>query len=287
MAYVKKIRKSIWKWVIPIIIVCLFLYLVNVLLFTGKKVYHCSSSRHVDTNEVKYILNLERWYQLMNNDFNKHRTNTSAWCAIPSKIHSLSQLLCQMYGKGPCPLLPCHYIHSSSDTFEDIRCTHDGQKQKSANQPTDLLCKRSYSLDLLWKHSSYPSIIADPLTAFNPQLYRQILNDQYRSCDSIWGLDFNYESITNYPWTGERTNRELFDVTFGYDRNIYDFIPQPWLFNYIDRLKFTPNRRSMEDVMRRKKFIHSPSSSNLYWTNTPTVLNTLRIFHSHDFLLEK
>ena len=284
MAYLNKIRKSFWKILLSVILVFLFFSLCDLIFLSGEKVNHCSSVSNVNTSAVKYIFNLEHWRQLMLHDLDKYRKNASAWCGIPPKVHSISQAICQMYGKDNCPLLPCHYIHSSSNTLEDIRCTHDGRIKTSANDESDLLCKRGYSLDLFLKDSSYPSMIADALTPFTDQLYRKTLNNHYRSCDSIWGMRFNFESITHYPWTGERSNLKLFDITFGYDRLIYDFIPHPWLFNYIEELKFTSKRRSIEDVMRRKKFIHSSSSSsNLYWTNTQTVLKIQLKSHSYYF----
>ena len=271
MSYFRR-RKLFWSIFFSIIIVCLFFSPRTLPFVDHTKVNHCSFSTNDNDRTVKYIFNLEHWRQLMYNDLNKYKANASAWCDVPWQIRPLADDLCRMYNVQDCRRLPCHFIYSSSDTLEDIQCLNDGRIQTSTNENSDLLCKRGYSLDLFLNDSSYPSIIADPLTPFSDRLYRYTLEEDYRSCDSIWGLRFNFESITNYPWAGKKKNLQLFDLTFGYDRAIYDFVPRPWLYNYIERLKFNSKRLPIDEVMKKKKPIQSPSQ--IYWTNTQTVWNS-------------
>jgi hypothetical protein len=193
----------------------------------------------------------------------------------------ISDAICRMYNRNDCTRLPCQMIYSSPSTLEDIKCLHGGRVAKknddnSIQNSSDLLCKRGFSLDLFLKKSddfSYPSIIADAFTSLSNELYIDVLNNSFRTCDSIWGLIFNFESISNYPWAADKEKLKLFDVTFGYDRLLYDLVPAPWLFNYVEQLKMTSKRLSIQKVMDSKKPIHSITTSNIYWINASTVSN--------------
>jgi len=244
-----------------------------------KQMNLCLSSRRHNNDKVKYIFNLDRWRDLMGNNRRYLTKNNPSWCDVPSELLIISNAICRMYSGNDCTRLPCQMIYSSLNTSEDVKCTHGGRikkttDEKSIEKQSDILCKRAFSLDLFLKKSddfSYPSIIGDSLTPLSNELYINVLNNQFRSCDSIWGLIFNFESITNYPWNADQKKLQLFDITFGYDRSLYDFVPAPWLFNYVEQLKSNSTRLSIEKVMERKKVIHSNTTSDIYWTNTPTV----------------
>ena len=135
-------------------------------------------------------------------------------------------------------------------------------------------CKRGSSLDLFiqkWQKYSYPSLIADPYLPLSDDLYRNVLHNRYRSCSSMWGFHFNYESIIYYPWTANRNKLALFDVTFGYDRSIHDFTPPSYLLTYVEQLRFTSERLTIQQAMDSKKTIHSVTKSDFYWPNLLSV----------------
>ncbi|CAF1372739.1 unnamed protein product [Didymodactylos carnosus] len=134
--------------------------------------------------------------------------------------------------------------------------------QNKIDKRPEYVCKRSFALDLFLSNSSYPSIIAEGATPLDDKLYVNVLNKSFRSNDSIWGLIFNFESIIYYPWAGDRKRLKLFDITYGYDRSLYDLTPRPWLFACIDRL----TNISIEKAIQNKKEISSNVTT--YWTNT-------------------
>ncbi|CAF4237706.1 unnamed protein product, partial [Adineta steineri] len=170
---------------------------------------------------------------------------------------------------------PCRLVYSSNETLRDVKCSPGGRvftanNDKSTQNEADFTCKVGFSLDLFIKKStnySYPSIIVDAFTELSTDLYINILNQQHRSCNSMWGFLFNFESISNYPWTKDSDKSKLIDVSFGYDRSRHDFIPHPWLFNYVEQIKFTSKRLSMQQVMSSKMPINSIENSDTYWTN--------------------
>ncbi|CAF1688527.1 unnamed protein product, partial [Adineta ricciae] len=194
------------------------------------------------------------------------------WCDVPKQLQIIANALCQFYDFSPCNRLPCEFIYSSTKTLVDIKCPKYGNVWR--NKPNDTLeefqCKRGYSLDLFnidERNQSYPSIIADPFTPISNDFYVKVLHNRYRSCNSMWGIQFNFESLSYYPWSGDRQKTKLFDVTFGYDRSVYDFVPPPWLMNYIDGIDQTSKRLSLEQVMNNKKSVNSLQRKELFWTN--------------------
>ncbi|CAF1392736.1 unnamed protein product, partial [Rotaria sordida] len=94
---------------------------------------------------------------------------------------------------GDCKRLPCRMIYASSSTLEDVKCMNDGRVLKSDNgvsmeHKSNLQCKRGFTLDLFLKkydNSAYPSIIADPLTPITKELYIDVLNNNFRTCDNV------------------------------------------------------------------------------------------------------
>jgi hypothetical protein len=156
-------------------------------------------------------------------------------------------------------------VSSSSKTLKTIQCSNNGQINPKENNSIE--CQIGYSLDLFLNQLK-PSIIVDSLTKFNEELYLNELNSKYRSFDSIWGIRFNFESISNYPWNKDENYLKLFDIKYGYDRSIYDFIPKPWLFNYIEQI----HKLTIEQIIQMKKPI---SSSNIYWINQENIYSFL------------
>jgi hypothetical protein len=269
-------RQFYWKIIFLLSLIYLIIYILifHINFIDEEEINICSSFKSENNDKIKYIFNLDRWRELMLIDRRYFLLNNTLWCDIPSELELISNSICRMYNRNNCKRLPCPMIYSSLNTLEDIKCDNNGRIIKSSSKESDLLCKRGFSLDLFLKksnNSSYPSIIVDALTPLSNEFYINILNSKYRSCDSIWGLLFNFESITNYPWNSDKKYLNLFDITFGYDRSLYDFIPPPWLFDYIEQIKFNSKRLSIEQVINSKKQIHSQTTSDIYWTNTQTV----------------
>ncbi|CAF1673001.1 unnamed protein product, partial [Adineta ricciae] len=235
------------------------------------KITSCSSANETRYEKTKYIVNLDLWRYLVAKDQLYVKNREKPWCDVPKELQVITNAICQFYQAPSCTRLPCHMIYSSSDTLTNVDCASNGQI--GTNEKKDFQCKRGYSLDLFnidKRNQSYPSIIADPFTPISNDFYVKVLHNRYRSCNSMWGMIQTHESLSYYPWSSDQQKMKLFDVTFGYDRSVYDFVPPPWLMNYIDGIDQTSKRLSLKHVMTNKKPIHSPSNTDDYWINQQT-----------------
>ncbi|CAF1357474.1 unnamed protein product [Adineta ricciae] len=215
--------------------------------------------------QMRYIFDLFKWQEIMQEERKLSKKNESIWCDVPEDLQFLSRTICQLYAIDDCTRLPCHLVYSTAETLENIKCRNPHGQIQSYYE-----CKRGFSFDLFTKNFSrysYPSLIADPFSPFRDNVYVNLLHNYYRSCSSIWGFFFKYESIIYYPWVGDENKLKLFDITYGYDRSIHDFIAPSHLFLYIDQLKFTSKRLTVNEVMNSKKPIYSTSTSDIYWPN--------------------
>jgi hypothetical protein len=294
MRYHKWENRLCWKIICFSGLAYMMVHLYCFIYIVEQKTHRCGSSKRPDNEKIRYIFNLDKWRGFILDDRKFLTQNRTLWCDIPAELRIISNAICQIYNRKDCTRLPCEMIYSSPNTLEDIKCMKGGRvvKTNDDNSPQkqpDYLCKRGFSLDLFLKKSddySYPSIITDAVSPLSDNLFIDVLNNKFRSCDSIWGLSFNFESISHYPWAADREKLKLFDITFGYDRLLYDVIPAPWLFNYVEQLKLNSKRLSMQKAMDQKKPIHSMATSDIYWTNAPTVSSLL--FHSdHSYFFFK
>jgi hypothetical protein len=262
--------------------VCSTYLAVNLFLIiytAQRKSYQLQSSNDQGYGKVKYIVNLHKWRKLIYSNRALAADSRTEWCDVPNALRILSNSICRMYLKKDCTRLPCHMVYANQSTLDDIKCYPNGKVMThNAKNPEEnqkyFLCKSGYSLSLFLKESdkfSYPSIIADVSLSSAKQFYTNVLNKKFRSPSSVWSLFFNFESIINYPSAANRDLLKLFNVTFGYDRSVYDFIPTPWLFGFVHRLVNISKRLSMIEAMGHKTPIHPLINSNQYWTNTPTV----------------
>ncbi|CAF3938692.1 unnamed protein product [Adineta steineri] len=154
-----------------------------------------------DNQSIKYIFDLYKWRQTIEQELKSLKKDEALWCDIPVELQFLAKALYQQYRMNNYARLPCHVIYSSSTTLKDVKCSYNRQNQAYFE------CKRGLSLDLFLSKSekySYPSLIADPDLPFSSYAYITVLNNQYRSCSSMWGFEFNYESIIYYPWMADR-----------------------------------------------------------------------------------
>ena len=261
----RKLLYYITCLIISLILLAAFIY------FTRSNVdvtILCQSMKREDNQTIKYIFNLFQWQEIMQRERKLLKRNETLWCDVPSDLQFLTDAICDMYDMGDCSRLPCHLIYSSPTTLEDVKCSHHGHSQSYYE------CKRGFSLDIFmnkFQEHSYPSLIADPYLRFSDDLYMKVLNNYYRSCTSIWGFHFRYESIIYYPWTADPDKLKLFDITFGYDRLIHDFIVPSHLFVYVEQLKSASKRLTIEQAMNSKRPIHSVSTSDIYWPNLLSV----------------
>ena len=262
-------RRQCWK------IFCLgaLAYLFVIRRAVHSKIDQCKpSSTNRSIEVVRYIFDMTPWRELRLKD----SSNRSLWCDVPKELKSISNAICRTYNMGDCKRLPCQMLYTSPGTLKDIKCRNGGQVFRTSDilqseYQSSHQCKRGSTLDLFLNKFSSPSIIADLFTPFSKELYIDVLNSNFRTCNSIWGFVFNFESVTNYPWTADNHILKLFDVTYGYDRSIYDFIPAPWLFNYVEQLKFGTKRLSMHKALSTKKPIHSIKDPDIYWNSASTV----------------
>lgn len=239
----------------------------------------CLSTKREGNRTIKYIFDLYKWQAIMQHELKMINRNETLWCDVPVELKFLSDGICRRYDINDCTRLPCRLIYSSVKTLEEIKCSHQGHKTRTNDSLFEqhqgyYECKIGYSLDLFSKtfqQHSNPSLIADPYVRFSDDLYVNVLNNHYRSCTSIWGFYFRYESIVYYPWTGDPNKLKLFDITFGYDRSIHDFIPTSHLFGYVEQLKVTSKRITTQQAMNSKKSFVSATKSDVYWPSQSVV----------------
>jgi hypothetical protein len=138
--------------------------------------------------------------------------------------------------------------------------------QADSGNATQIECVTSPALELFMHGPPYPSLITNGFAPVTKELYGDIISQYFRSPESVWGLSLNGESIRNYPWSGTESLLALFDITQGYDRNLYDMIVNEYLPS--DRSNFMINSRtSFHSAMHDKKRIPSYVTAPIFWMN--------------------
>ena len=88
---------------------------------------------------------------------------------------------------------------------------------------------------------------------------KNILQKFYRTPTNVWGFSFHGESTRYYPWAGDQTLLKLFDVTEGYDRQLYNLLIPSYFPRTYDQL--IVNRLSYTEVqnnhMNRPSYVKS------------------------------
>jgi hypothetical protein len=160
-------------------------------------------------------------------------------CNIPNRLRPIADAYRRMARRNVCQQLPCDLVHRSLKTDKRIITLANGQlvNISSSNGPANgtlartVECITSPALDLFSHGAPYPSLTTNGYTPVVRDLFADTLSRNYRSSESIWGLSLNWESIRNYPWSGDKTMVALFDITEGYDRRLYDIIADSY-FSY-------------------------------------------------------
>lgn len=206
------------------------------------------------------------------------------FCNVPDFLRIIAAEICAAYGKSNCNRLPCSMIYSLMAEKKEIKCGRNGligytSDDNNMNLPAEPLttCKVGYSLDLFLENgpaSIQPSILIDAYTQISIKVLVETLNTRFRSPQSVWGFYFNFESITNYPWAGDSNIIDLFNITYGYDRRKYDFIPTPWLFDYVTALMDGGTRLKIQDALNSKRPIATVQKLINFWPNTFNVRRT-------------
>jgi hypothetical protein len=136
-------------------------------------------------------------------------------------------------------------------------------------------CVKSPALELYLNGPPYPSLITNGYAIITKELYADILSQYYRTVDSIWGLSLTAESVQNYPWAGTKSLLSLFDITMGYDRDLYDIIKIEYL-NQDQQYFMGNNRVSLESVMLDKHQAPSYVTAPIFWMNSNCIAPTNR-----------
>lgn len=193
---------------------------------------------------------------------------TSTWkkkemCPTPKELRPLALRLCSAKKNGSScqDKLPCSLLHSSNR--RRIRCFRGGFRVSPSSSTEMIHCQTSRALDAFDSNRSSPSLLVDRYR-LSKKLFAATLHRSFRSSSSVWAFAFTYESIRYYPWAGNRPLLSLFNLTMGYDRNLYDILTPSYLSTYLTRV--TTNRSNISDVLRDKTNVTSSfvRSSILY-----------------------
>lgn len=190
-------------------------------------------------------------------------------CEIPDQVRPIVDAYCKTVLRRTCAKLPCALVETSSATSERIRCQANGLpiNDEIGNSTNAIECIKSPALALFTNGLIYPSLRTNGYTAMTQELFSDILFVKYRSPESVWGLSFNWESIGNYPWAGDKALLSLFDVTEGYDRRMYHVITDSY-FSYDLPSIVNETRLSFDSAIRSKKEVPAYVTSSILWLNS-------------------
>lgn len=177
-------------------------------------------------------------------------------CRIPSIYSRISDGLCKMYSRKQCDQFDCEMIYSSKVNRRSVKCLSDGQIFRENSLEDSIQCEFGSSLDLFAESSS---MIVDSYVEFSEEFYLRTIP---RDSQSILTTNFNFESISNYPWN--RNVRRNLNFSFGYDRSLFDFIPKPWLYDYLHLIKQNQFNLTVKQIIANKKRIHSQSNIDYF-----------------------
>ena len=113
----------------------------------------------------------------------------------------------------------------------------------------------------------YPSLITNGYAPLAKELFADVLTRSFRSSDSIWAMSLNGESITYYPWAGNASILSLFDITEGYDRDLYD-LTSPAYLPADQHFLMNVSRLSFESALAPKKLSPSYVTAPILWISS-------------------
>lgn len=254
--------------------------------FIVKKTMHSQKPSYV--NEI-FIFDAISWRNYAINFKRGNRTALNQLCTAPQDLRHVLNEICHAHHLSECDRFPCDMIHADMAGTHKIQCYRGGRSNRTWLHETETSLEPSFScqigpsLDLFRVHNNnsvYPSMIIHGYDEILRTRYVEAFK-QLRSKESVWGLYFNLESLSYYPWAGDPKIVTQFNITLGYDRQIYDVISSAWLFPRVERLKPGPNRMTSADVLNSKKPIIGTDTGrvNRYW---PT-MNTVSICFDYEY----
>jgi hypothetical protein len=149
-------------------------------------------------------------------------------------------------------MLPCTLVNITNEFTENVTCLRGGKV--AIGVKPDWICRKSPALELFSNPHRKPSILAEAYTRLTSELYGQALAPYRDEETSKWGLTLEGESIGYYPSIANvRRVAPLFDITLGYDRQLFDLITDVHLTDYVDQIINNKNQRlTIEQVFEDK-----------------------------------
>jgi hypothetical protein len=204
----------------------------------------------------------------------KESIGNMSLCDVPEQVRSIADAFCPTAWQTNCTKLPCVLVYQSNETDQHSIYLSNGRNNVNiqtgefdSREVQQIECVTSPALELFMHGPPYPSLITNGYARVTKELYGDVLSQHFRSSDSIWGLSLNGESIRYYPWSGTKSILSLFDITQGYDRDLYDVITDaylPWEQQY-----FMNNTRvSFDSAMLDKKQVPSFVTAPIFWMNS-------------------
>jgi hypothetical protein len=195
-------------------------------------------------------------------------------CDIPESVRSIANVFCSTTLRKGCTKLPCVLVYKSTVAEQHKIYLSNGRKdiniqttKADSNNAYKIECVLSPALELFMYGPPYPSLMTNGYAIITKELYSDVLSQYFRSPSSTWGLSLNGESIRYYQWAGTKSLLTLFDITQGYDRDLYDVISDAYLPR--DQHYFMGNNRvSLESVMLDKRQAPSYVTAPIFWMNS-------------------
>jgi hypothetical protein len=195
-------------------------------------------------------------------------------CDIPERVQPIADAFCFTVLGKDCIQLPCVLVYQSNKTDQHNIYLSNGRnninirtEEANSSEVHQVNCVTSPALELFMYGPPYPSLITEGFPRITKELYSDILSQHFRSPNSVWGLSFNGESIQYYPWAGTKSLLSLFDITQGYDRDLYDVITDAYLPE--DQQYFMSNARvSFDSAMLDKEQVPSFVTAPIFWMNS-------------------
>ena len=195
-------------------------------------------------------------------------------CHIPKQVRPIANAFCHSVLRKACVQLPCVLVYQSNEANQHNVYSSNGRHyiniptgETNSNGVDEINCVKSPALELFMYGPPYPSLITNGYARITDELYGDVLSQHFRTSDSIWGLSLTGESIEYYPWAGNKLLLSLFDITQGYDRELYDLIMSEYLHR--DQKSFMSGTRVPVDSAVSDKS-HAPSyvTAPIFWMSS-------------------
>lgn len=180
-------------------------------------------------------------------------------CPSSSLLEPIKQAICLAVRDERCGQLAC----STRESDNIIQCPYISSETGASNVSGQQVyqCRTTRSIEAFNDTKIYPSVAVHRFSISRGGLHT-VLSKQFRSLTSVWGFSFSHESIIYYPWAANQYLLQLFNITTGYNRKMYDVLLPVYLHMYIPAL--TKNRLTLNQVLKDKENKSFVDSSILY-----------------------